>query len=88
MHVTGIYSGGYFVAANDDPETHQAKYLRVDAGLTLESPASRWAVDIVGKNLTDRKILEYKVPLPLSNGTFVSTKAEPWNVAAQLRYRF
>jgi outer membrane receptor protein involved in Fe transport len=53
------------------------EYVRLDARLTLETPDGRGALDLIGKNLTNRVIL-----------TSLETKEEPRNVAIQFRYNF
>jgi outer membrane receptor protein involved in Fe transport len=52
-------------------------YVRLDGRLTLETPDGRWALDVIGKNLTDRVIL-----------TTLNTKEEPRNVAVQVRFHW
>jgi outer membrane receptor protein involved in Fe transport len=59
-----------------------AGYVRLDARLVLESPDDHWAVDLIGKNLTDRTVVSYQV-----NVNNVSTQ-QPRNVAIQFRYRW
>ena len=54
-------------------------YVRLDARITLTSPDERWAIDLIGKNLTDRNILT-------SGGFGTATKQPPRNVAIQFRY--
>jgi len=56
-------------------------YTRLDGRLTFESPGGRWAIDLIGKNLTDRII----VVLP---GIPTAAKEEPRNGAVQFRYHF
>ena len=50
----------YFTSSyNPDPDgIYRAlgDYMRLDARLTLAWPANRWAVDLIGKNLTNRLI--------------------------------
>jgi len=64
---------------SDDPFFRVGGYVRLDGRLTLDSPDRRWAVDLIGKNLTDRII----VVAP----TFAtSSKEEPRNISVQFRY--
>jgi outer membrane receptor protein involved in Fe transport len=55
-------------------------YLRLDGRLSLEKEGGSWAVDIIGKNLTDHTILVFNTP-------GFSSKEQPRNVAIQLRYK-
>jgi len=71
----------YFTSSyNPDPDglyPALGSYVRLDAGLTLEKPDRHWALDLIGKNLTNRIIL-----------TTLSTKEQPRNVALQFRYQY
>jgi outer membrane receptor protein involved in Fe transport len=57
-------------------------YARLDGRLTLETLDSRWALDLIGKNLTDRVIVSG------GNDLILASKEQPRNVAVQFRYRF
>ncbi len=75
---TGYYSDG---ANGNDSFFRVPGYIRLDATLTLETPDRRWAVDIIGKNITDRTIVSY--------ASLVSApKEEPANIAVQIRAKF
>ncbi len=56
-------------------------YTRLDGRLSLESPDGRWALDLIGKNLTDRIIFTAGAAINVA-------KQQPRNVAAQFRYYF
>jgi outer membrane receptor protein involved in Fe transport len=60
----------------------QAGYTRVDARLGLQSADTHWAVDLIGRNITDRV---YKIGYA---GGYLASKAEPRNVALQVRYQW
>jgi len=90
---SGIYSSSYYYANNgtDDDLLKQGGYGRLDSQLTLESPDRRWAVDLIGKNLTDRIIVEGGTggtSLPTSLGSTLLRKEQPRNFALQLRYHW
>jgi len=83
----------YFFANNgtDDPELVQPGYARVDGRFSFEGPDSRWAVDIVLKNLTDKRIVSGGAggtSLPTSTGSTLLLVEQPRNVAVQARYRW
>ena len=75
----------YFTSSyNDDPDglfRGLGNYVRLDAKLTLAQPDRRWAVDLIGKNLTDRTILTWYGPP-------IYTKERGRNVAVQFRYKW
>jgi len=51
--------------------------VRLDGRVALETRDGRWAIDLIGKNLTDRVI-----------ATSVNTKELPRALAVQFRYRY
>lgn len=58
-----------------------AGYVRLDGRLSLEFPDGRWAIDIIGKNLTNR-IIE------VDPNFWTAAKEEPFNAAIQVRYHW
>jgi iron complex outermembrane receptor protein len=90
---SGIYSSSYYYANNgtDDDLLKQGGYGRLDSQLTLESRDRRWALDLIGKNLTDRIIVEGGTggtSLPTSLGSTLLRKEQPRNFALQVRYHW
>jgi iron complex outermembrane recepter protein len=56
-------------------------YVRWDATLTLANERGDWAVDLIGKNLSNRVIVAY-------SGLYAGAKQEPINGAIQLRHQW
>jgi len=80
--VTPYFTSGYFYSIGyDDIQPRAAGYWRLDARLTLETPDKHWAFDVIGKNLTDRVIID-------SAAAGLATKESPLNVAGQVRYQW
>jgi outer membrane receptor protein involved in Fe transport len=79
-YFTSSYWGG---TGPDDVIPKTASYIRLDARVGLESPDRRWAVDLIGKNLTDRIIVTNA-----QQTIYELTKEQPRNVALQFRYHF
>jgi iron complex outermembrane receptor protein len=91
--LTGIFSTSYFNgnSSTDDPLLEQGGYARLDARLTLDSPNKRWAVDLIGKNLTNVYILgggNGATGLPTSLGSLLLQREPPRTYALQLRAKF
>lgn len=88
--VSPFLTTGYFLSGNgtDDPLEHQGGYLRLDGRLTLESSDTHWALDVIGKNLTNKVILTQIAGLPASIGSFQASKEMPRNISVQIRYRW
>ena len=77
------FTSGYHVIFLIDKDFFwQGDYVRLDGRVTLDSPDGRWAVDLIGKNLTDRVIIT------AFGSPYQASKQQPRNVAAQFRYRF
>jgi len=73
---------------NPDPDAVYpalGSYVRLDARLTFEKPADRWALDLIAKNVTDRVIPIGEVG---GGGLPPESKEQPRNVAVQIRYKF
>jgi outer membrane receptor protein involved in Fe transport len=79
-YFTSSYWGG---TGPDDVIPKTAGYIRLDARIGLESPDHQWAVDLIGKNLTDRIIVTNA-----QQSIYELTKQQPRNVAIQIRYNF
>jgi iron complex outermembrane recepter protein len=64
-------------------------YVRLDSRLTLESPQSRWALDVIGRNLTDVAIRGYGGFPPGAGQTGINLNAmQPRNFAVQVRFKW
>jgi outer membrane receptor protein involved in Fe transport len=82
--LTPIFTSSYYNSnGTDDPLFRIPGSVRLDGKLTLDNPTERWAVDLIGRNLTDKVI-----PLSIGSNTTQGGKEEPRNVAVQFRYRW
>jgi iron complex outermembrane recepter protein len=89
----GYFSSNYNYANNgtDDPLLQQPGYIRLDGRLSFESVDQRWAVDLIGKNLTDRIIVAAGTggtSLPSSLGSLLLQRQMTRNFALQFRYHW
>ncbi|HSZ07549.1 MAG TPA: TonB-dependent receptor [Steroidobacteraceae bacterium] len=80
--LSAYFSSSYYLHETDEPEFFQGGYVRLDGRLSLETPDRHWAIDLIGKNLTDRVIIA-SIGSPVS-----AVKEEPANVAIQVRYHY
>ena len=80
----------YFTSAyntnNGDPFYEVRAYGRLDGRLSFEAPGGRWALDLIGKNLTDRTIVAGQYPSNFN--MYLLRKEQPRNVALQFRYGY
>jgi iron complex outermembrane recepter protein len=88
-NVSATTSYFYGNGGTDDPQQKQPGYARLDGRLSLESPESRWALDVIFKNLTDKIIIlggAGGTSLPASAGSTLLQIDQPRNVSVQARY--
>ena len=75
----------------DEELTRQGDYVLFDLRMALE--ADSWTLAVLGKNITDEKIIDFTYETPLST-TFSSAPAytsylkPPRTIAVQFDYRF
>jgi iron complex outermembrane recepter protein len=88
------YTGDYFVSTTLDPKQVQESYVKLNARLQFGDAEGRWDVALLGKNLTDERIMPYGADVPLANsiavGGFSAVRlVEPGrSVAVQGTWRF
>ena len=86
-----IYEGEYFTESTKEVATKQDAYTKYNARLALEG--EKWTFAILGRNLTDEKVIQFSSQVPLS-GSALSAPAyygyfhPPRTVSAQFDYRF
>lgn len=86
-----LYEDEYFTEPTKEVGTIQDAYTKYNLRLALE--ADRWTFAVLGKNLSDEKVLEFSGIIPLS-GSELSAPAyygymhPPRTIAAQFDYRF
>jgi iron complex outermembrane receptor protein len=86
-----IYEDEYFTEPTKEIGTRQDAYTKYNLRLALET--DRWALAVLGKNLSDENVIEFSGPVPLS-GAELSAPAyygylhPPRTISAQFEYRF
>ena len=86
--ISPFFSTSYYLLATEDGPTKQGSYVRLDGRLTFETPDGRWALDLIGKNLTDTNILTFATIAPTSLGSFFAAREEGVNFAGQVRFKW
>ena len=61
---------GYFLAPTLDPNQVQDSYAKFNMRVAVGDPSNRWEIALLGKNLTDKKVVSMGVTTPLSYSTF------------------
>jgi iron complex outermembrane receptor protein len=88
MDIIPYFTSAYYLLASEDAAGRQSQYVQLDARLSLETPGRHWAFDLIGKNLTNREILDYSTVAPTSPGSYYVGKDAGANAAIQARYRW
>jgi outer membrane receptor for ferrienterochelin and colicin len=84
VEAQSVATSAYYINIVDQ---RAGAYVALNGRLTLEKGA--WAIDVIGKNLSDRNILlSPGAGQTSSPGTILYEKASPRNVVLQMRYRW
>lgn len=75
----------YNISPNNDPMLWQDGFVKLGATVSVSNPAQGWDFSVIGKNLTDRRIMNFHAG---SGGSYIIGTEEPWSIAAQLRFDF
>jgi outer membrane receptor protein involved in Fe transport len=85
------YEGDYFSDTTQDENLKQDAYTMFNLRLALE--AESWTLALLGKNLTDKEVIEFSSVVPLSGSSlrapaYSGFLQPPRTVAIQFEYRF
>ena len=95
LNLNADFSSAYIAAANLDPRTRQDSYAKLGARLALAQIDGRWEIALIGRNLTNQRILQTASSMPLA--TTITRNAgnayngivdRPRTIAVQLTGRF
>lgn len=93
--VTADFSSSFIGAANLDPRTEQESFTKLGARVSVGSDDGRWEVALIGRNLSDERILQVVGAMPLATtitqGTGIAYTGiydRPRTLALALRYRW
>lgn len=86
--LSAYFSSSSYLHPTLDEDMRQDDYVRLDGRLTFGPGDGRWAIDVIGKNLTDKTILAFITTQPTALGSNILQREQPRNVAAQFRYRW
>ena len=95
VNLNAYFSSSYIAAANLDPRTRQGGYVKMGARLSLGHVDKNWTVALVGRNLTNERIMQTAGALPLAT-TFTGGRGiaynaiydRPRNIALQFDVKF
>lgn len=95
VNLNADFSSSYIAAANLDPRTLQKGYIKMGARIALGDVDDKWTIALVGRNLTDERIMQTAGALPLAT-TFTARTGvaysaiydRPLNIAVQFDVKF
>lgn len=95
LNINADFSSSYIAAVNLDPRTHQDGYVKLGARLALADVDDRWEVALIGRNLTNQRILQTASSMPLATtitrgagNAYNGIVDRPRTIAVQLTGRF
>lgn len=83
--LSAYYSDDYYPNVLDE---FDFGYTRLDGRLSFQTPNGRWAIDVIGKNLTDKIIPVVFAGQPATTGSQTLQKQQPRNFAVQFRHNW
>lgn len=81
-------SDGYFAGLNLNPLSYQPGFTTVNAGFRIGSTDERWAVALIGRNLTNVHYATLALDKPGGTGEVFAVAGEPRSVTIQFESRF
>ncbi len=95
FNVNADFSSSYIAAANLDPRTYQGSYAKLGTRVALGQIDNRWEVALIGRNLTDQRILQTGSAMPLATtitggagNAYNGIVDRPRTIAVQVTGRF
>ena len=85
--VEANFSDSYFVDLDLDPHFQQDAYLKWNASIQMMSPDERYEISLIGRNLSDEKVISFGTDTPLIPAYFVGLEP-PRDITLRLTYRF
>ncbi|MCS6947774.1 MAG: TonB-dependent receptor [Steroidobacteraceae bacterium] len=64
------YSDSYITSLTLDPASVQDSYTKLNARISFGAADGKWAVALIGRNLTDEEVVSYSGEAPLSGSIF------------------
>jgi len=67
VYVDVAYTDQFFIAGDNDPETIQDAYTKVNARISLGTADGKWRFAVIGNNITDKLTSHQTNDIPLAN---------------------
>jgi outer membrane receptor protein involved in Fe transport len=83
------YKGAHSTASDNEPQTRQDGYHRIDYRADLTAPGGKWDVALVARNLTGETHNIFTSVIPLApGGAFASVRSRGRELGLEWHYRF
>ncbi|WP_317928477.1 TonB-dependent receptor [Halioxenophilus sp. WMMB6] len=82
------YSDDYYLAPDLDENLIQDAFTKYNASVGVESQDGKWAVSLIGKNLSNELTSVYGNDVPLNGGAYYRTTDRTRSVALKASYKF
>jgi outer membrane receptor protein involved in Fe transport len=82
------YSSGYFSGLNLNPVSYQNGFAQLNAGIRFDVEGGRYAIAVIGRNLTNRRYATIGIDKPGGSGEVYTVAGEPRAVVLQLETKF
>jgi len=83
------FMDNHYVAADLNPTLEQSAYTKIDARIALSHADDSWELALVGKNLTDKRTVNYGADVSFFGGGAYGVMTEPpRTISLQGRYSF
>ncbi len=95
FNLNADFSSSYISMSNLDPRTRQDSYAKLGARLALAEVDGKWEIALIGRNLTNQRILQTATAMPLATtitrgagNAYNAIVDRPRTIAVQLTGRF
>jgi len=82
------YTAGYYTGLNLNPVSYQPGFTMINAGARIATVDDRWALSLIGRNLTNRRYGTLGVDKPGGVGEVFTVAGEPRAVVLQAEMKF
>jgi outer membrane receptor protein involved in Fe transport len=82
------YTSGYYTGLNLNPVSYQPGFTMINAGARIATVDDRWALSLIGRNLTNRRYGTLGVDKPGGVGEVFTVAGEPRAVLVQIETKF
>lgn len=82
------YTSGYFATIGLNPVSYQKSFTTLNAGVRLSTTDDKWALALIGRNLTNARYATLGVDKPGGAGDVFAVAGEPRAVVLQAEVRF